>query len=100
MLRTALNIDRSSKPTNEHLHGKLISDSTAFRRMNLTGHCLRHREETESELVLWQPSTRKIWSRQAMRFPDIFMQNTGIENLDKLKIAMIYQENWRQRAEM
>lgn len=100
MLRTALNIDRSSKPTNEHFYGKLISDSkTAFRRINLSGHCLCHREEIASKLVLWQPSTRKIWNRQAMRFPDIFMQNTGIENLE-LKVAMIYQENWRQRAEM
>ena len=44
--------------TNKELCGDLpkVSDKVAARRLNLSGHCLRHTELPVSSLLLWDPT--------------------------------------------
>ena len=57
MLRMALNISWKQHVTNEELYGDLLKSNCKIRerRLRLAGHCVRHREEIASKLVLWQP---------------------------------------------
>ena len=43
--------------TNDELYGKLprVTAKIAKRRFQLAGHCLRHRDDLASKLLLWEP---------------------------------------------
>jgi len=57
MLRKALNISWREHVTNELLYEDLpkILTKIRTRRLKLAGHCARHPEEADSNLVLWVP---------------------------------------------
>ena len=54
MLRMVLNISWKQHVTNEELYGDMpkLSCKVRERRLGLAGHCVRHREEIASKLVL------------------------------------------------
>ena len=60
IFRIALNISWKQHVTNEELYGDLpnLNCKIKERRLRLAGHCVRHREEIASKLVLWQPIAR------------------------------------------
>ena len=53
MLHMVLNISWKQKPNNKELYQELlpVTDKIRQRGMNLAGHCLRHNEEIESDLM-------------------------------------------------
>ena len=102
MLRMALNISWKQKMTNEQLYAEIppVSSKVAHRRMKLSGHCIRHPEEVASKLVLWQPSQgRRNVGRRAVTYIDTLMKDTGLENVDEMRTAMMDREGWRKRAD-
>ena len=61
MLCTALKVSWRDHITNENLYGHLLKVSSKIRkrRMRVAGHCVRHKDEEASKLVLWQPQHRQ-----------------------------------------
>ena len=57
MLRTALNVSWRDHITNKDLYGHVpkVSSKIRERRMRVAWHCVTHKEEEASKLVLWQP---------------------------------------------
>ena len=71
LLRMALDIPWQSHTTNVHLYGDLpkVSEKVRQQRMRISGHCIRHKEEIASQLVLWQPTgNRKKRGRRALTY--------------------------------
>ena len=56
LLRSALNVSWRDHVPNIILYGNL--SKIRERRMSLAGHCVRHKEEEASKLVIWNPITR------------------------------------------
>ena len=101
MLRMALDISWTQKLTNIQLYGELppVSSKVAHRRMLIAGHCVRHPEEEASKLVLWQPKRgKRNKGRQAVTYIDTLMEDTGIDNVEELRTAMMDRKEWRSRA--
>ena len=101
MLRMALNISWEAKLTNEQLYGELppVSSKVAYRRMLIAGHCVRHKEEEASKLVLWQPvQGKRKRGRRAVTYIDTLIEDTGLGSINELKTAMLDREGWRRRA--
>ena len=102
MLRLALNISWRSHTTNRLLYGDLppVSLKVQQRRMRLAGHCMRHREEEASKLVLWTPADGHTnRGRRRMTFIDNLLQDTGLESVEDLQAVMQDRKNWRSRVD-
>ena len=101
MLRMALDIPWQSHTTNVELYGDLpkVSDKVRQQRMRISGHCVRHKEEIASQLVLWQPTGhRRKRGRRAMTYIDVLMDDTGMENVSELKTVMLDRDGWKSRV--
>ena len=67
--------------------------------MLIAGHCVRHPEEEASKLVLWQPKRgKRNKGRQAVTYIDTLIEDTGIDNVEELRTAMMDRKEWRSRA--
>ena len=101
MLRAALNISWYSFVPNEALYGTLprISDKAAWRRLGLAGHCVRHKELLDGELVLWKPSHgRRGRGRPSATFVDTLKRVEELTTRQSWNSAcMTNQEDWRSR---
>ena len=94
----ALNISWKQHVTNEELYGDLpkLSCKIRERRLRLAGHCVRHREEIASKLVLWQPLARNSKSgRKAINYVDTLAKDTDLESTKEIENAMLDRESWR-----
>lgn len=63
--------------------------------MKLVGYCLRHTEEIASKFDLWQPCKEGENGSERSNLPDIRVRNSGIENQNELKTAMLDRGNQR-----
>ena len=98
MLRMALNISWKQHVINKKLYGDLpkLSCKIRERRLRLAGHCVRHREEIASKLVLWQPLSRNLRrGRKAIKYVDTLMRDNGLESTKEIENAMQDRESWR-----
>ena len=83
---------------NTELYGDLprLSDKIRQRRMELAGHCWRHRELAASELILWEP---KHGSRnrglQRTTLIDTLKRDTGLSSVDEIRTLIEEREEWR-----
>ena len=83
MLRMAVNVTWQMKLKNSELYQKLpqVTEKIAQRRMRLAGHCIRHKEEIASDLVLWESSEgRASRGRRRRNFVDNLLEDTGMDN--------------------
>ena len=99
----ALNISWKEQKTNKELYDGLppVSCKVASRRMKLAGHCVRHADEEASKLILWEPSQgRSNVGRRAVTYIDNLKNDTGMDNINELKTAMMERSDWRQRANL
>ena len=102
MLRMALNISWQQHMTNEQLYDDLppVTSKITTRRLKLAGHCVRHKEEVSSNLVLWQPLhgyTKR--GRKKKNFIDVLKDDTGLESIDELKSVMLNRQCWKMIAQ-
>ena len=101
LLRSALNISWRDHVSNNILYGALpkLSSKIRERRMRLAGHCVRHKEEEASKLVLWNPSTRGRANRGKRKttYIDTLLKDTGFENENEIKTAMLDRQGWKRR---
>ena len=101
MLRMALNVSWKAKLTNIELYGNLVKVTQAIRerRLRIAGHCVRHKDEMASELVLWQPTTgQRSRGRQAVSFIDCLLEDTGVDEVNELETMMMDQALWRRNV--
>ena len=100
MLRMALNVSWKDKLTNEDLYQKLppVSQVIRERRLRLSGHCVRHSEELAHNLVLWEPTGGRCnRGRQPISYTDVLKADTGLEDTNELKTAMMDRKEWKKR---
>ena len=66
--------------------------------MKIAGHCVRHQEEEEaSKLTLWQPAHgKRSVERRKLSYIDTLLNDTGLDNVRELRVAMIYRDTWRR----
>ena len=99
MIRMALNISWKQHVTNEELYGDLPKFNCKIRerRLRLAGHCIRHREEIASKLVLWQPLARNPKrGRKTINYVDTLAKDTDLESTKEIENAMLNRgESWR-----
>ena len=99
MLRMAMNINYKDHVTNEELYGNLpqVTSKIQGRRMQLAGHCWRHKEEIASKLVLWKPldGTRSR-GKQKITFIDTLLQDSGLDNTKELGTIMEDRKEWKR----
>ena len=98
MLRMALNISWKQHVKNEELYGDLpkLSCKIRERRLRLAGHCVQHREEIASKLVMWQPLARNSKrGRKAINYVDTLARDTDLESTKEIENAMLDRESWR-----
>ena len=97
MLRKALNVNWREHVPNKELYGDLpkITTKIRTRRLKLAGHCVRHPEETASDLVLWIPDRNaRGRGRPTGTFIDALRRDTGLE-IEELHACMQDREQWR-----
>ena len=99
MLRLAMNVSGKEHITNEVLYGSLkpIATKIQERRMRLAGHCIRHKEEIASSLILWEPleGTRKR-GVQPTSYIDSLLRDAGVESTRELRSLMEDRTEWRK----
>ena len=101
LLRSALNISWRDHVSNDILWcTSKTSSKIRERRMRLAGHCVRYKEEEASKLVLWNPSTRGRVNRGKRKttYIDTLLKDTGFENENEIKTAMLDREGWKRRT--
>ena len=77
-----------------------MSSKVGFRRLKLTGHCVRHSEEEASKLVLCQPMSGCISiGRPAVTDIDNLKSDSSLESAEEMRTAMLDKETWKRRAE-
>ena len=100
MLRMALNVNWQDMIPKSEVYGDLplVSSKVAVRRMKIAGHCVRHQEEEEaSKLTLWQPAHgKRSVERRKLSYIDTLLNDTGLDNVGELRVAMIYRDTWRR----
>ena len=98
MLRIALNVSWNDYVRNVNLYGGLprVSAKVRERRMRLAGHCVRHRELSANPLTLWETrqGTGKRGRRRAT-YISVLLNDTGLDNVNKLKTAMLDRPVWK-----
>ena len=74
----------------------------AIRRMKISGHCVRHQEEEEaSKLTLWQPAHgKRSVGRRKLSYIDTLLNDTGLDNVGKLRAAIIHRDTWRPLTDL
>ena len=78
-----------------------MSSKVGFRRLKLTGHCVRHPEEEASKLVLWQPTSGCTnMGRPAVTYIDNLKSDTKLESTEELKTAMLDRETLKRCTEL
>ena len=83
--------------TNEGLYDNIpkISQKIQKWRLNLVGHCYRHKEEAAAQLILWRPKHgKKSWGQPAQDFAGTLAWDSGI-NWKNLGAYMMEQTVWR-----
>ena len=99
MLRRVLNVSWKQHLTNKELYGALppISSTIRKRRLKFAGHAVRAKDQTVSELVLWEP-TQGTTSRggQTKTFTDILKEDTGVNSTSEIKSCMQDRVVWRK----
>ena len=60
-MRMVLGVSLRDKISNDTLYGNLpkLSDKIRSRRLQLAGHCMRHPELLECDLVTWKPEAQR-----------------------------------------
>ena len=67
--------------------------------MRLAGHCIRHTDEMANRLVLWQPTEgRTRRGRGRVNYVDSLFQDTGMANVEELRIIMEDRVEWKNRV--
>ena len=67
--------------------------------MRLAGHCVRHKEEVASNLVLWQPVDGKAKrGRKNMTYIDNLLEDCGVEQTGEIRSYMLDRDKWRDRV--
>ncbi len=102
LLRMAVNVTWKDHISNEDLYMELprVSDKVAQRRLRLAGHCIRHKEEVASDLVIWEPTEGQAnRGRRHKSYIDNLLEDTGIHNAAELRTAMMDRNNWKVRVE-
>ncbi len=68
--------------------------------MRLAGHCVRHRDEEASKLVLWMPSDgHPSRGRRRTTYVDNLLQDTGMDSTQELRTIMEDRECWKSRVD-
>ena len=97
----AVNVSWMNHLTNEEIYRELpkVSIKVQQRRMRLAGHCIRHKEEVSSKLILWHPTEGKTnGGRRNKTFVDNLLQDTGMVNTQELRTIMSDREEWKKRV--
>jgi hypothetical protein len=98
MLRTVLDVKWYHHLPNIELYGNMskVGDTVAARRMQLAGHCFRHKELPASDLIIWAPTqgTRKR-GRRRLTYVDILKRDAEVENDNELSKCMMDRDVWR-----
>lgn len=98
MLRTALNVKWQQHMTNEELYGNLpkVSKRIQERRLRLSGHCIRHKEEEGSKVILWDPiHGHPNRGRRKITYINNIKADTGLETNEELRTAMMDRDTWK-----
>ena len=102
MLRMAVNVTWEAHLTNDELYQELprVSEKVAQRRLRLAGHCIRHKEEVASDLVLWEPTEGQPGrGRRQKSYIDNLLEDTGTDNAAELRTLMMDRDTWKVRVE-
>ena len=86
--------------TNEDLYGHLpkVSSKIRERPMSAAGHCVRHKEEEASKVMLWQlqhGQTKR--GRPKTTYIHTLLEDTGLGTVGELRTVMLDQSDWRGR---
>ena len=96
LLRADLNISLRDHISNKALNGDLppISTSLQIRRLRFIAHCWRNKNETVSQLLLWDPKRgSRSRERPATIFIDQLESDTGLSRQD-LTSVMANRREW------
>ena len=99
LLRKALNVSWKQHMTNVELYGELppVSEKIAMHRLRLAGHCVRHKEEMASDLVLWEPTHgRPSRGRKHLTYIDTIRKDTGLMDVQDIRNVMLDRNSWRE----
>ena len=70
--------------------------------MRLAGHCVHHKKEAASKLVLWNPTTRKgkhaNSGKHKTTYIDTLLKDTGFNNEGEVRTAMLDHDGWKRRT--
>ena len=102
LLRMAKNVSWREHKTNEELYQYLPKASTKSRqrRMRLSGHCARHKEEIASKLVMWEPTEgKRSRGRRRITYIDNLLEDAGVNNTAELQTLMEEREYWWQHVD-
>ena len=97
ILRMVQNVSRKQLLTNQELYGNLppITSKIKQRRLRLAGHCVRHKVEVASELILWEPKSGKASrGRRRHKFIDTLVTDTGLHSSNEIKTLMKDRAAW------
>ena len=98
MLRTVLDLKWYQHVPNSELYRNMnkVGDIVAARRMQLAGHCFRHKELPASDLILWAPvHGMRTRGRRRINYIDVLKRDTGVENEGELAMSMTNRDVWR-----
>ena len=95
MLRIALNVSWNDYVRNVNLYGGLprVSAKVRERRMRLAGHCVRHPELSANPWETKQGTGKR--GRKRATYISVLMNDTGFDNVNELKTAMLDRLVWR-----
>ena len=100
LLRSALGFTWRDHVNNKELYAEVpkATDTIKQKRLKLAGHCYRHPEEAESNLVLWTPNHGKRGrGRPARTFVQQLRDDTGLQEREMASL-MLSRDQWKIQA--
>ena len=98
MLRVVLDIKWYHHVPNNEMYGSMsrVGDTVAARRMQLAGHCFRHKELPASDLIIWAPTQgARTRGRRRVTYVDILKRDAGVESDGELATCMMDRDVWK-----
>lgn len=98
MLRAVLDIKWYHHMPNKELYGSMsrVGDTVAARRMQMAGHCFRHKELPASDLIIWAPTQGvRARGRRRVTYVDLLKRDAGVGSDGELATCMMDRSVWR-----
>ena len=75
-----------------------MTNIIATRCLSIAGHCIRHNEEADHNIIFWEPKGKRKQGLRAVTFVDNLKEDTDFEEIGEIRNVMMMRDVWKKIA--